>query len=396
MNRLIKICFMVAVAATVFGVYASSARATCPPTCFVATNDDNPNGNTTSVWKWNSTTGALTAFGSSPYSTTGLGIGGGFFGIPRDAIQVGANGKCLFVGDAGTGDIAAFSYVAPNLKLVSTYLSTGGYSGALYGIGLTISGNTLYANYTNSSVIDTWTIGSGCTLKDNNVTATNIGGNGGVADGMVATSKCLIATYADGTLGTYTASPFAFVSYYTANGFNQYSSVPVAIHLVGSNLFADDIGSTTALYDSWPLNSSNCTLGTDTLSGPLSGSIFASDAFSVSPNGKLIYTVGTFSGTVQTDSVSGNTVANTNCADYSLTGYGTTFLYPGLSGVAVGTTTGTGLAVAEGNFGANQNGTSFVETMKINASGCLTKGAQTKDSSIYLLSLATYSGSPAN
>lgn len=392
MSKLARFFLMMAALAILFG--ASAARGACPPTCYVAANDDNPGGNTASIWVWNSSTGALTPFGSSPYSTGGAGLGGGYFGIPRNAISVGANGKCLFVGNGGTGDIAAFSYVPPSLTLVANYQSKGGYSGALYGIGLAIRGNALYANYSHSGVIDLWTIGPGCTLTDDNMTVTDAGGNGGVADGMTATTNCLVTAYADGTIGTYTASPFAFVSYYTAAGYTRYGNLPVVVRLAGTNLFADDFGPTGALYDSWPMNLTTCTLGADTMSGPLSGSIYGSDAFTIAPSSNLFFTVGNFSGTVQTNAVSGNTVSNSSCPDYHLTGYGVSWIYPGVSGRAANTNNGEGIVVAEASFGLSSS--SYVETMLMDNNGCLTAGAQAADSSLYTLSLATFSGSQSN
>jgi hypothetical protein len=366
---------------------------------YVATDDDNPNGNTTTVYVWNGK--KLTQIVGSPFSTGGLGLGGAYFGIPEDAISVNANGKCLFVADSGgssgnaAADIAAFSLVSTGLTLVGNYVSGAGYLGNEYGLGLVVSGNTLYANYTGSMVVEQWTIGKGCTLTDTGNSASDVGGNGGVADGMVVSSKgrCLFAANDDGTVTANTTSPFAVVGIYTAGGYTADGGLPVTIHVVGNHLIADDLVGDSALYDTWTIGS-NCTLSDDLTSGPLGGSIYGSNTFNTSPDGTCSFDIGTFSGTMQTDVIGadGSLIASSVCEDVSMPSYGSTWIYPGQGGLALNSGGTAEIFVAEGSFGYSAN--SFVGEFSISKSGCMKAGAEVDDASMYLLSLATYPTNP--
>jgi hypothetical protein len=410
-NKIVKMGMAAAAAAIVFGVYAPRARAACPPDCAVAvnpekpagmtsvtaTNDNNPNGNTATIILMN---GANFLSHGTHLSTGGWGWDGGYATMATDAIYTGANGKCLFVGNVyatgageGPSSITSFSYIhAGDIVTVGDYISAAGYSGNVAGLSLAVNGTTLYAGYTASGVIEQWTIGSGCTLAETGQTATAFGGYGGVVDNMAATSDCLIASYDDGSVGSYTVSPFSLAGQYTATGFEYYESTPTAIHISNGNVFADDSGGYGPTYDAWSIGS-GCTLNDNTFSGPLSGSAFGSNSFSISPDGQHIYTVGSFSGTVTTNGISGLSVTNTSCPDYSLTGFGTEWLYPGTSGLITNAGTGGGLVVAEGTFTSAH---SYIESTNADSNGCLTKGQQIQDSSPYLESLATYPGSPTN
>ncbi len=384
---------------TVF-LACATAPSVCAQSSYVATNDDNPNGNTTSVYYWDGST--LAQIPGSPFPTGGYGLGGGYFAIPRNAISVDKEGKCMFVGDAynngfTASDIAAFAAYGGGVHLVGDYTSANSYSGAQDGVGLAVSADTLIVNYTASDVLEEWTIGDGCTLTETGNTVSGLGGNGGVADGLVTSYGCFFFSGVDGTVVSGTINPFAQVGTYTAGGYTKYSGVPAGLHIHRGILFADDAGGTQALFDSWKINA-DCSLGRNVTSGPLRGTIYGSNTFNISPNGKYIYTIGTFSGTVQTDEIRGQSVVNTRCPDQNLLGYGDTWIYPGEGGLQNNERGNGGWQfLAEGSFGLSNN--SYIGVNAISARGCLTNTQKRDargtvdgtypDSSIYLLSLET-------
>jgi hypothetical protein len=395
MRRLLRIFALIVLPVVLAGAMVFSAEAATAKS-YVATNDDNPSGNTTTVYVWNGK--KLTQIKGSPFSTGGYGLGGGYFSIPREAISVGSNGKCLFVGDPynssfGASDIAAFQETGPPpvLTLVGNYTSASGYSGAEDGVGLVTSGNTLIANYTLSGVQEEWTIGSGCKLTETGKTITAYGGNEGVADGEWATSKCYFFAAADGTVTSATLSPFAVVGNYIAGGYDSYGAVPASVAATGGILYADDLGGNPALFDAWNIGS-GCALSGDTTSGPLNGSIYGSHTFNISPDGTCSFVIGTYSGTIQTDAISGKSVSNTSCSDVDMPGYESTWSYPGQGGVALNSGGTAEIFIAEGSFGLSGN--SFVGEFSISKSGCMMAASQVDDATMYLLSLATYTASP--
>ena len=131
-------------------------------------------------------------------TTGGTGSGGGYFaGVTQSVTQDGKN-VCVFAGDASSIDISAMKVVAgsPHLEVVSNYVSPDGDADSNAGLGITTSGDYLYANYTggrayNGSTVNpalgVWQIGSGCTLSFVGHLANTSGLNGGPIDGMAVT-----------------------------------------------------------------------------------------------------------------------------------------------------------------------------------------------------------------
>jgi hypothetical protein len=133
---------------------------------YAITNEDNPNGNTATVFV-STAGGPITV--SQTLKTGGDGLGGGYFANNRLTAQV--NGDCLFVSDAGTEDIAAFkgTYDRKTEKLTfnpsATRTPTGG-SGSMYGVGLAErpQNDLLFATLDENEEIGIFTVGPGCKL----------------------------------------------------------------------------------------------------------------------------------------------------------------------------------------------------------------------------------------
>jgi hypothetical protein len=187
----------VAVAALTSASYASKKG-----TSYVLVNDDNAGAaNTVSVYTISGNT--LTYEGV--ISTGGEGLGGGYFGLPR--IQVAHSlkyGNCAYAADADTGDIAGINL--DTLTVTGNFHGGSGDSGELYGIGLTAKVNYLYANFTASETIATFTEQAGCILKYKSSFGPVAGLNGGIIDGWDAHLGRLVATFADGSIGSWNVS----------------------------------------------------------------------------------------------------------------------------------------------------------------------------------------------
>ena len=128
-------------------------------TSYVITNNDNPSGNSSSIYTLNTSNGQLTAF--KTLNTGGVGNGGGFFATVGNAISRDA--KCIYVYDGGSSDIAAFA--VPSLNKVGNY-SNANLNGAFPGgsLALTPNGGYLYATYGGSANIGAWKRNADCSL----------------------------------------------------------------------------------------------------------------------------------------------------------------------------------------------------------------------------------------
>lgn len=77
----------------------------------IITNDDNPNGNTATVFSFNNQTGK--AKQAKMLTTGGTGLGGGF--VAQHSVSVTGSDSCVFVIDGASNDIAAF--LAPRASM---------------------------------------------------------------------------------------------------------------------------------------------------------------------------------------------------------------------------------------------------------------------------------------
>lgn len=156
---------------------------------YAITNNDNPGANTATVFKLTGRT--LTV--SQTLQTGGMGLGTGYFSNSRAAIQ--SNGKCLFLSDGGSNDIASFQgkYNSTTGELTfprpPSRIASGG-TASIEGIGLaaTPDGKLLFASLDVDEKIAIFTIGPQCELTAQGTTADlgdNVGPMGITNDGKV-------------------------------------------------------------------------------------------------------------------------------------------------------------------------------------------------------------------
>jgi hypothetical protein len=177
----------------------------------VITNDDNPAGNSASVYSIGNG-GALKFVTTIP--TGGYGRGGGYAAAGRVSVLRSKGQNCAYISDAlgpnngRPGDVASIDM--STLTLVGRYPGMPIDSGALWGIGLAENpaATFLFAAYSTSGTIATYKQGADCTLTLKSEIIT-IGANVGSVDGMKVTpnGKYLIVVYGDASIGSYAINP---------------------------------------------------------------------------------------------------------------------------------------------------------------------------------------------
>ncbi|MGA7459914.1 MAG: hypothetical protein WBW69_06795 [Candidatus Korobacteraceae bacterium] len=178
---------------------ADKSKAPSSP-IYVITNDDGTLHTYASFYLAGGTQNDPTLTFQQSINTQGLGIGGGFFGTPRLAMLPNPSTQCLYVADAGTGDIAGIN--------IQSRLLAGNFSGSdkdigtSNGIGMAMNQNYLYAGYSLSNTIATFSVGSGCTLSFlGDITVTPL--NGGWIAGMALNGNIMVVTYIDGSIQSF-------------------------------------------------------------------------------------------------------------------------------------------------------------------------------------------------
>jgi len=390
----------------VAGVFAAtvSAQALAPPPAMpiiVSVNDTNA-FNTLSAYVDSPPYKSLTPVQGEPFQTNSNSQVGGY-ATSQIAQAPGTNGSwCTYVGDSlgtednGNSDIAVFRGTSAGTHLVENFYAAAGLSGIEYGIGLSVNGKYLYANYTGSVMIEVLQIDpSTCKLLDTGHGADSSGPFLNFAESITARGSCLFASYADGSVGSYqigNGNISKFVSQIYTQGFNTYGGVPSmgAVTTDGYVIFDDSYGTGT-LFDTFKIGTGcKLTAANNRVSGPYDFTTHGSATFVLAPDGTTIYTIGQSSGTIQTDHYSGGgVVAVTSCEDVAMNGFGTNFAYPGTGATPTANGAGNGLFVAE----AGGNQASHVGAF-LYFDGCLINGGQYQtledytQSAQYLVTLA--------
>jgi hypothetical protein len=400
MTKTLKTFLILAVVVITSLAHIAKAQAakSSAPAVYSVLNDDVPLGydghfNSGSVF----VNGVYTA----KINTGSYGIGGGYLGIHNTDIDVvdGQN-ECIFLSDAGgvsgsgPGDIFAYNAATRSgTRVVSAF----GYNGTLYGIGLAHSGNVLAAAWSGSGEIETFIIGTGCSLTPTESSATGYGLNGATADGLAIApnGKYVVATYDDGSYGFYplNGGTINAPAQYNSSCFNNLNlfGVPtgIAISPDSSTVYMDCLVPVNgAVIDAFTAANPSVTItnGPLTAAGgtPINGSI----TMGLSANGAVLYISGTFSGSIESTNVSGTSVTPNNCSNVLLPGYNSQWIYPGTVSV-LGSAAGKGLTIPETAFGNTPY--SYVELIKIDDNHCLTAVKQGTDAnSLHALSGASY------
>jgi hypothetical protein len=193
---------LMVVSALIAPAVLCSANKSKPSTSpiYVFTNDDALRHTYSSVYLAGGSQGSPTLTFQQSINTTGLGIGGGFFGTPRLAMLPSSSAQCLFVSDAGSSDIAAINIQTQTV--LGTFQGSTNDNGTSNGIGMVMNQNYLYAGYTLSNTIATFSIGAGCQLSFlGDIAVTPL--NGGWIAGMALNGNVLVVAYIDGSIQSF-------------------------------------------------------------------------------------------------------------------------------------------------------------------------------------------------
>jgi 6-phosphogluconolactonase (cycloisomerase 2 family) len=217
--------------------YAATTSASSVGSFLVTNNDvplfnppQGPAGSTVSFYSIESS-GALDNKVVIP--TGGVGIAGGFFASSRIAIVPQGNEVCVFASNAASGDISGIN--AGTLTVTGTFLASLSDTATTNGIGLAANANYLYATYSTSSTIATFSVEPGCMLSFVGDVST-VGLNSGVVGPLAIHGSTMVVTYGDGSIESFNIAAGVPVS----NGDAQNSSGFANDHLPnGVDITAD-------------------------------------------------------------------------------------------------------------------------------------------------------------
>ena len=278
----------------------------------------------------------------------GLGIGGGLFGMSRIAAVNSGSTQCIFASESFTNDVF---WIVPGSGFPGgSAAGSPSDDGSANGIGLAANSQYVYASFSSSSTIATFQVQSGCALAFlNDIPASGL--NGGPIDGMAIHGSMMIATYADGSIESFSIGGGAPVP----NGDKQFStgsaggySYPNGIDITQDGHFA--IFGDTSTADIVEVS--------DILSGKLTPTTvyrthagISSSNVLLSPDETILYISNTQGDVVSAAFFDKNTGAvSKGCTSRKIRGYVADWSY--LGGLALQQITGNGGGIFVAEFGA--------------------------------------------
>ena len=283
-------------------------------------------------------------------STGGFGIQGGFFGTQRVNSLPSLTAPCLYVSDAGSNDIAVISL--PGQQLMGTFSGSQTDDGSSNGIGLAVNSHYLFASFTASNTIATFSLQGNCGLTFlSDVSA--IGLQGGSVSGMAVNGNILVVAYGDGSIQSFNVStgiPVSNGDLQNSTGYKSSKSLPapsgVDITQNGTYAIFGDVGPQMVVEVSSLASGKLATTVAYTL-----GDVVDAGSIRLSPDQHLLYISGSESGKVFARFFNATTgvVSTTGCGwSTTLRGFNSR---PWLGNVATRDTSGTGSVLYVAEFG---------------------------------------------
>ena len=374
------------------------------PATYLLTNDDGLLHSYVSFFSPGGTQSAPTLTFASSVGTVGQGIAGGYFGLPRLAILPTSSPQCVFASDAGTTDIAGINIQTQTLA--GNFTGSDSDLGDGNGIGLVQNATYLYAGYTASNTIGTFSVLPGCQLSFlGDVAAAGL--NGGSVSGMALHGNILVVAYADGSIESFNVSNGLPVSNGDAQNSTSYASnhitFPDGVDITSDGhyaIFGDSaVGITIEVSDIssghlTPTIVYNLGAGASAVGPSIQAKISGvnSGAIRLSPDESLIYISNNEIGSVGAAFFNPQTgVIKGGCNSPSLAGFYNPWAFSGSLVTRDNTGTGGVLYVAEYGYAGSSIG-----VLKITSNGSLCSLIESSGSEVQdllsqgLLSITTY------
>jgi hypothetical protein len=333
---------------------------------YVITNDDVKGPNTITFYSAGGTATAPALTRLKTIKTGGTGLGGGYFGMPRQVIVPNGSDQCIFAADGGSNDIAAI--ILSSEKVVGNYKGSSTDSDSAGGMSLAANPNHryLYAAFSASGTIATFRIESGCTLAFvDDIRA--VGLNGGFAHGLATNANLMVVAYGDGSVESFDLSggiPLSNKDRQLSTGFIKDIAFPDGVDITQDGRYAI-FGDASAGFSEVEVSdlSGGKLKKTIRYGGPSAGlgRGLAANNVRLSPDQTLLYISDNLSGQITAahfDKTTGK--LHFGCISKSLRGFGTKWTFT--SAIATETTSGTGsvLWVAEDSLGASRSSVGIV------------------------------------
>jgi 6-phosphogluconolactonase (cycloisomerase 2 family) len=324
-------------------VVAFFATLAAAQTQYVITNDD-PGVSFYSVGQ----NGALTLL--VQVQIGGFGNVAGFFGANRIAVLDDGSQQCVYASSPSSGQITGIS-----ISSLSVAGSAGGSptdSGSANGIGLALNSQYLYASFTASNTIGTFSVQAGCGLSFISDVAVS-GLAGGLINGMAIQGALMIVSYTDGSIQSFNISSGTPIAnsdeqYSTATLTSQDATYPNSIDITSDSHFA--IFGDTSTSDVIEVSDLSSGQLTPTIVYSSKKSISSSNIM-LSPDQTLLYVINTQGATVMAMHFNGKTgVLSPACISPTIRGESADWSY--LSGVGFISQTGNGGGIYVAEFGA--------------------------------------------
>jgi hypothetical protein len=349
MKKLIKLFLFPAWLALLLIAHNAIAFASTPAgtTGYLIANDDHGVGQPNSA-----TFFTIAADGTLSNPTQinlgGVGSGGGFFAANRAVILNNASSPCVYFSQGVSSTITGVQ--ALTQTVAGHFSASNADDGTENGVGMVMNGNYLYASFSTSATLATFSVQSGCALQFVS-DISPVGLNGGSVKGMALYGNLLVVTYGDGSIESFNVSNGVPVS----NGDAQTSAgsaiddMPDGVVITADGhyaIFGDD--SSDAAVEVSDISSGHLT---QTVLYNLPDG-FNSNNVLLSPDQTLLYVVHNTSGQVSAaffDKTTGK--VGGSCISAQLNGFDDSFSF--LATPVTQLTTGTGGALYIAEFGSS-------------------------------------------
>jgi hypothetical protein len=348
---------------------SQSSAANLAATRYVVTNDDSHTANSVTFYSVSGSPTSPTLTARKTLPTGGKGLDGGYFAASGVTLVHHGTDECVFAVDSGSSDIVGI--LASTQQVAGNFKGSRGDSGGLVGITLAANSNYLYASFTGTFTIATFSIQPGCTLqflKDIDA----IGLAFGSAGPMAVHDNLLVVAFGDSTIESFDISngvPVPNRDLQLSTG-SKNGNLPSGVEITPDGHYAlfGDVSQTATV------EVSDISSGKLAATGVYSLGTGDADTIRLSPDGTLLYIANNRQGTVTAALFDKSTGALTpGCVSNVLRGFNTNWIYEGNIKTSTNSALGGALYVAEDG---SQSGIAIVQ-VSLTGSSCTLKEAST-------------------